>query len=173
MVTLTAPDSMGFLKGASLSGGYTVGAASPAVGSWNQGNIYVGASIPTPVTGLAVGAAYDYTYGSAGFAASYANATALYVTYQPTEKWKFNNRFDYASGSSGAYGYASTSAHPHNELFSYTLTTDYALWKNVISRAEFRWDHALSGDHPLGGTVAGVGRDKNAVSVNLNIIYLF
>jgi len=61
-----------------------------------SGNIYVGASIPTPVTGLSVGAAYDYTYGSAGFAASYANATALYVAYQPTEKWKFNNRFDYA-----------------------------------------------------------------------------
>src|SRR5205814_9088293 len=86
MVTLTAPESMGFLKGASLSGGYTIGATTPAYGAWNQGNLYVGASIPTPVTGLSVGAAYDYTHGSAGFAASYANATAVYLTYQATEK---------------------------------------------------------------------------------------
>jgi hypothetical protein len=173
MITLTAPESMGFLKGATLSGGYTVGASAPAYGAWNQGNIYVGASIPTPVTGLSVGAAYDYTHGSAGFAASYANATALYVAYQPTEKWKFNNRFDYATGSSGAFGYVSKSGHPHNQLFSYTSTIDYALWKNVISRAEFRWDHTLSGDRPFGGTTPGVGRDKNAVSLGMNLIYMF
>jgi hypothetical protein len=175
MITLTAPESMGFLKGATLSGGYTIGAASTALGSWNQGNIYVGASIPTPVAGLSVGAAYDYTHGSAGFAASYANATALYVSYQPTEKWKFNNRFDYATGSSGAYGYVSTSGHPHNQLFAYTLTADYSLWKNVISRAEFRWDHALSGDRPFGGSAAtgGAPTNKNAVSLGLNLIYMF
>jgi len=62
---------------------------------------------------------------------------------------------------------------PHNQLLAYTLTADYALWANVISRAEFRWDHALSGDQPFGGTVAGVGRDKNAVSLGMNIIYVF
>lgn len=173
MVTLTAPESMGFLKGATLSGGYTIGAASPAYGSWNQGNFYVGASVPTPVKGLSFGAAYDYTHGSAGFAASYANATALYVSYQPTEKWKLNNRFDYASGSNGAFGYASASSDPHNQLFSETLTIDYSLWANVISRAEFRWDHALTGDQPFGGTVAGAPRDKNAVSLGLNLIYVF
>src|SRR5947209_247262 len=39
MITLTAPESMGFLKGATLSGGYTVGASAPAYGAWNQGNI--------------------------------------------------------------------------------------------------------------------------------------
>ncbi len=95
-----------------------------------------------------------------------------YVVYQ-TGKWKFNNRLDYATGSNGAYGYTSTSDDPHNQLFSYTLTTDYALWANVISRAEFRWDHALSGDRPFGGTAVGAPRDKNAVSLGLNLIYIF
>jgi len=37
----------------------------------------------------------------------------------------------------------------------------------------FRWDHALSGDRPFGGTTVGVPRDKNAVSLGLNLIYVF
>ena len=60
-----------------------------------------------------------------------------------------------------------------NELFSITFTADYALWKNLISRAEFRWDTALTGDRPFGGTTAGAGSDKNAVSLTANLVYMF
>ena len=38
-----------------------------------------------------------------------------------------------------------------NKLLSLTGTADYALWKNVISRAELRWDTCLTGDKPFGG----------------------
>jgi len=58
-------------------------------------------------------------------------------------------------------------------LISETLTVGYSLWKNVVTRGEFRWDHSLSGDRPYGGTVAGSPSEKNAVSVALNIIYQF
>ena len=95
-----------------------------------------------------VGFAYDYTADIPTAVVqrhSYANATAFYLSYQATEKLKFNNRVDYASGSNGAFGYVSTSNIPHDQLLAYTLTADYALWANVISRAEFRWDHALRG----------------------------
>jgi hypothetical protein len=182
IVTLTAPESFGFLAGGSLSVGYTYGDAVPAGGDgtvsgvpnpggrYSQGNFYVGGSIPLPVTGLSLGIAYDYTSSSA-FEDSYANALAGYINWQVTEKLKVNARADYAWGSNTAYGY--TSVDGKNELFSLTGTVDYALWKNVISRIEARWDTTLTDDKPFGGIDADYGNDKNALSVAVNFIYQF
>jgi hypothetical protein len=181
MATFTAPESFGFLKGATLSGGYTVGdhqldastvasTGVPAGGTrFNQGNIYVGGTLPLPITGLSLGAAYDYTYGQ-GAKSDYANATALYVLYT-MDKWTFGNRVDYASSTAGRFDALDTGKH--DMLFSETFTVGYALWKNVITRGEFRWDHSLTGDRPYGGTIAGDPVNKNAVSVAMNIIYVF
>lgn len=181
MVTLTAPESFGFMKGATLSGGYTVGdhqldattissTGVPAGGTrFNQGNIYVGGTIPMPVTGLALGAAYDYTYGQAA-KNDYANATALYVTYN-MDKWTFANRVDYGTSSAGLFD--AVNSGKTDRLISETFTVGYSLWKNVVTRGEFRWDHSLTSDRPFGGTVAGEPVNKNAVSLALNIIYLF
>ncbi len=175
MITLTAPESFGFLKGASLSAGYTGGVNGP-YNSWMQENFYVGASIPTPVAGLSVGLAYDYTVGSA-FQDSYAQALAGYVVYQATEKLKLAARADFGWGSDTSYGYWASTAGA-NQLFSLTLNADYALWKNVVSRVELRWDDCLTGDTPFGGTIASTpttnnGTEKNDVSLILNITYLF
>ena len=182
ILSFTAPESFGAFSGAGLSVGYTVGdrqldasgrssLGAPAGGSrWSQGNFYVGGSLPMPIEGLSLGFAYDYTHGQTA-PSDYANATALYVNYQ-MDKWTFNNRFDYASGTAGVFDGVGTPGST-DRLFSYTLTVDYALWANVISRAEFRWDHSLSGDRPYGGTVAGTPRDKNAVSLGMNVIYQF
>src|ERR1044072_474344 len=101
MATFTAPESFGFAKGATLSGGYTVGdhqldattvASTGTTGGarFNQGNLYVGGTLPLPVTGLSLGFAYDYTYGQTS-KSDYANATALYVMYT-MDKWTFVNR---------------------------------------------------------------------------------
>jgi hypothetical protein len=181
MVSLTAPETFGFLSGATLSVGYTVGDAqrdvtgtastgNPAGGTrFNQGNFYVGGVIPTPVAGLTLGAAFDYTHGQAR-EGDVATATALYVMYE-IEKWKFANRFDYARSSSGLFD--GLDHGKSDKLFAYTLTVDYSLWANVISRAEFRWDTSLTGDRPYGGTVAGMPSDKNAVSLAFNLIYQF
>jgi len=185
MVTLTAPESFGFLKGATLSGGYTGGVNGPTTSqSWMQENWYVGASIPTPLTGLSVGLAYDYTTGI-NFKDSYANALAAYLSYQATEKLKVNTRFDWANGSNGTagasngvYGYYAATAG-HNELFSLTTTADYSLWANTITRLELRWDTSLTGDRPFGGTTVATpgvplaGGVKNYVSINFNVIYMF
>ena len=54
-----------------------------------------------------------------------------------------------------------------NKLLSCTGTIDYALWANVVSRAEVRWDHATDGSKPFG--VA----DRNAVTLAANIVYKF
>jgi len=98
MVTFTAPESFGFMKGATASIGYTYGDAvsvgtvsgrpfTPGATRYDQGNLYVGVTTPLPVAGLSLGAAYDYTSGSA-FKDSYANALAGYLSWQITEKLK-------------------------------------------------------------------------------------
>jgi hypothetical protein len=172
MVTFTAPESFGFAKGASVSGGYTVGPANGANSS-RVNQMYIGGTIPTPLKELSLGIAYDYAANIVG-KSTYANATALYVIYQATEKLKLNTRFDYASGTEGAYGYAAVASnHPRNELFAATLTADYSLWKNVLSRAELRWDHSLTGDRIYGGTVAGAPDKRNALSLTGNLVYMF
>lgn len=179
--TLTAPESYGFLKGATLSGviidhASTGGAANDA----NIVNYYIGGTMPTPLSALTLGACYNYqgrsevTGGAAGF---YANAVTLYALYQATEKLKLNARAEYASGTAGVYGTAkgTPGTGDHNEEFlGLTLTADYSLWQNVISRAEVRWDHDLSGGpKAFGGAAAVGGTARNAVSLALNIIYKF
>ena len=212
LITLTAPESFGFLKGATLSGGITYGDAllsgdpttTPSGSNisgdplpagttgYSQGNFYVGTTIPLPVTGLSLGLAYDYTSGSV-FKDSYANAFAQYLVWQATEKLKLNLRSDFGWGSNapvdgtdaygntetaqGAFGY--TSAGNANQLWSLTGTIDYALWKNVISRFEARWNHCLTGDAPFGATHAAdpgtplEGGLKNDFSLGVNFIYMF
>lgn len=174
MITLTAPESFGFLKGASLSAGYTGGVNGPT-NSWMQNNYYAGATLPTPIEGLAVGLAFDYTSGIA-FEDSDAYALAVYLSLQATEKLKLNGRVDYGWGDDTIY-YSSLAAGgtagQKNKLVSLTGTADYSLWKNVISRAEVRWDTCVSGDKPFGGTTSGTPTDKNAVSLTANLIYQF
>jgi hypothetical protein len=183
MISLTAPESFGFLQGATLSLGYTGGDAAQGLytpGSQIQQNYYIGASVPLPVTGLSLGLAWDYTTGQGYKLANgdkdWAQAIAVYMSYQATEKFKLNGRLDYAKGTDtgafGAFGYTTAATDDRNELFSFTVTADYSLWKNVISRAEFRWDHALEGT-PFGGTATKPTSDENALSVTANIIYLF
>ncbi|MCX6925492.1 MAG: hypothetical protein NT154_20130 [Verrucomicrobia bacterium] len=55
----------------------------------------------------------------------------------------------------------------------------YDLWKNVLSRIEFRWDHAADGSEAYGGTpVAGNSSPvppirKNSYILLANITYKF
>jgi len=174
MVTLTAPDSWGWMKGASMSGGYTTG--PNVAGAHHIDQYYVGGTMPLPVTGLSLGVAYDYT-GDTMAVGGYANATALYILYQATEKLKINTRLDYTSATRGWYynpfGSATTFHNGNDQLGSLTVTADYSLWKNVDSRLEFRWDRSFDGTGPYGGITPGVPHDKDAVSLALNIIYMF
>ncbi|MCX6923931.1 MAG: hypothetical protein NT154_12095 [Verrucomicrobia bacterium] len=60
------------------------------------------------------------------------------------------------------------------EVIALTETLQYELWKNVISRLEFRWDHSLSGAAAYGGSTAGSTPSlENAFLVAANLIYKF
>ena len=170
-VTLTAPESAGFLKGATLTAG--INDAATAAGK-DVLNYYVGGSLPTPIEGLALGAAYDYRANAVpGTKSSYENAVAAYLSYQASEKLKLSDRIEYATSTGGGLAGNNATGFVDSKggnvaVFGNTLTVDYSLWANVISRAELRWDHSMTGQGQFGD-----GTDINALSVALNVIYKF
>src|SRR5438093_4013735 len=181
-VSITAPDSWGFLKGSAWYAGIVDGLAG---NSKDTTSLYMGGSIATPVEGLSIGGAFDYRFNGPNTVTvgnNWAYAVAGYLSFQATEKLKLNGRADFSHGSDGTW-YNSPgipgAAADNNTIGSLTLTADYALWPNVISRMEFRWDRDLDGNKPYGGTVpstppaVNTGVNENAVTIGANIIYKF
>jgi hypothetical protein len=174
-VTITLPESTGSFKGSSIYAGIVHGELANAnAGGANSPHInssYLGATLNTPIEALSIGAAFDYRDGTptGGFGTSggYAWATAFYASFAATEKLKINGRAEYAKGSNGTW-YGAGLAND-NELGSITLTLDYALWANVVTRAEFRYDRNMGGDEIYHGTDS----DIDAVTLTANIVYKF
>lgn len=183
-VTLTAPDSFGFLSGSTLSAGIVDG-YSGLVGN-DVTSYYIGATLATPIKQLKVGTSYDYvhahnnSFGPTG----YAQALALYASVQATEKLSLHLRGEWAdltdgwaTGGKFNTGVGSVGGLP-SEVIALTGTIQYDLWANVLSRLEVRWDHAISGSGPFGGSVGGTGiphgaDEKNSVLLAANLIYKF
>lgn len=183
----TAPTNMDFLSGSTLSVGVINGYAAN-LGA-NVSSYYAGGTLNTPVTGLKVGVAFDAldVHDRSGETWSVGG----YLNFQATEKLSLNARAEYLKDrgdqklfsvqefdSTGAL----TGAHSTvpDEAMELTLTAQYDLWKNVMSRLEFRWDHELSGGGVWGGTAVNNGTDgtfpgnqRNAVLLAANIIYKF
>jgi predicted porin len=158
-ITIKAPESLGFLAGSSLYAGVIDGGNDVVKDTIN---LYAGASIATPIKALSLGLAYDYVANLTANG-TYANAYAVYASYQVTEKLKANLRGEYANNSGGLLYGAND-----EKITGLTATIDYALWANVVTRAEFRWDHAA------GGSVAGpFNGQKNDLSAAVNVIYKF
>ena len=170
-LALTAPDSWGFLKGATLNFGFNdqvLGSFKPTTTPEAQQNYYAGLTLPTPVAALKFGAAFDLI--------SYANKTAanskndsswiagVYTSYQATDKLSLNLRGEYVKDDSGNL----FNTAPGNQAEELTATVQYNLWANVISRAEFRWDHLAH------GTQFGSNeQNANAYLLALNLVYQF
>jgi Putative beta-barrel porin-2, OmpL-like. bbp2 len=179
-LTLTAPDSWGWFKGASLSAGVV------NTGGANGGaNYYVGTTLPTPWTALKFGTAFDYVdEHSNGFNPHNDSIwdLALYSSFQVTDKLSINARGEYINGQSTGFsngtpgnpafppaGGANTFIYPNSDGYELTLTVQYNLWANVLSRAEVRWDHASHG-FPFASPGTA---EANAYLFALNLVYQF
>lgn len=199
-VAITAPDSLGFLAGSTLYAGVingfnnNVGAVptigGPATLAMPTLNAYVGGTIATPVTGLRLGAAWDLlnvntTPNSGPLAGQKTEADAwtmaIYASFQATEKLSFHGRAEYITGdidhpagfTRGAAGTGTLFTDVmDNGIYAITATAQYDLWKNVISRLEFRWDHAEHGNL-FGGSTTGRPDAENAFMLGANVIYKF
>ena len=173
-MTFTAPTNWGVLSGSTLTGCIINGFNSFAgPNGGDQTSFYVGASLATPVTGLKVGACYDYAAittqpvpGSSFESSAYANAVGGYLSYQMTEKLSAYGRAEYASSTyAGTFG--------ARKVVEATATLQYDLWKNVLSRVEFRWDHAADDSNAYGGTFIGAGTRSNAYLLLASVAYKF
>lgn len=180
-ITLTAPDNMGFLAGSALYLGVVDGFST--FSGDDLTHYYAGATLATPIQGFKIGAAYDYQASDdTDFGPS--QAVALYASSQLTEKLSLHLRGEWvdfddaiATGGSLNTGVGSIGGIP-DEAFTVTATLQYDLWANVLSRLEVRWDHALEGEGPFGGSTNGAGipggaDEEDAIIVAANIIYKF
>jgi Putative beta-barrel porin-2, OmpL-like. bbp2 len=189
-VQFTAPDSAGFMKGATLTAAVIVAAGNSTTSPVSGGatSFYAGATIPTPMTALKVGACFDYLDLHNGDNAGNSQNDnvyniALYGSYQATEKLSFNLRGEFLNteGLTTADAqsiFTSTSLvtsglYAQNKIEELTATAQYNLWANVISRVEFRWDHAEH-NNPFGSSSStGLNFRDNDFLLALNVIYQF
>jgi len=165
-VAFTAPDSFGWAKGATLNLGTLLN-----IDKGGQDNYYAGVTIPTPISALKVGASFDLV--STENAVTVLNSKndsgwvlGAYGSIQATDKLSFNLRGEYydLEGNPTEYG----GIYGNGKGEEVTATIQYNLWANVISRAEFRWDHVDSGV-----AFANGGADANSYLLALNLIYTF
>jgi len=166
-----------------------VGGTAASLGHDRQ-ELYFGATINTPVKDLTFGASWDWIHhvDVGAFDARDVSAVAGYGSYKLTDKLTLNGRAEYANGpgltallaaTDGEFPGGTTSANPtpdgFNKVFALTATVQYALWDNVTSRLELRWDHAADGTTPFGGDVYtfGAAQKRNEVMLAANVIYKF
>jgi len=194
--TITAPDSFGFLKGAALNVGAISGinTASPVAAggagvSPNTTLLYVGATIPTPWETLKAGASWDHLQfeRTTGINTTDVDSIALYTSFTGINKLKINTRVEYLDNNNGYIALGgpgaiatkgAASGNAKAEVVAATVTLDYSLWANVITRLEYRLDHDVSHGHNLpgnanSGAVGAAAGNNNAQLVALNVIYKF
>ncbi|HEY4414507.1 MAG TPA: outer membrane beta-barrel protein [Verrucomicrobiae bacterium] len=169
---LTAPDSWGFLKGATLNVGALLNLENNG-----QNNYFAGVVVPTPLSKLKLGGAFDLVSEANGSGAAPTGAGApqndsgwvagVYGNYAATDKLSLNLRGEYYD-LTGTYGSAAGAlSYGNGKGEELTATVAYNLWANVISRAEFRWDHMDS------GTGFADGNSANSFIAAVNLIYTF
>lgn len=187
-IALTAPENWGWMKGATLNAGVINnddGArgrnSDPA--SWGTTSYYVGATVPTPMNALKFGAAFDYLdlhnaharlgWGpgtSVGNSDSSVWNVALYANFQVNDKLSFNARGERMEFNTG--GRVFGNGRP--AMDEVTLTAQYAIWANVLSRVELRWDHLENVQaFDQAAYSSGDPTHANAYMLALNLIYQF
>jgi hypothetical protein len=193
-IALTAPKSWGFLSGATLNAG-VINADGPAgAAGFGSTSYYVGTTIPTPLAALKFGTAFDYldlhNGGKGNSSDDSVWVGGLYATYQATDKLSLNLRGEYVdtaqlgasdiaafgAGAPGTLSFEASDDQTRNAqaIEEITATVQYALWTNVLSRVEFRWDHVDHGNAFGAPTTAGGLPTKgNDFLLALNLIYQF
>ena len=164
-VSLTAPDSWGFLKGSVLNLQTVQGFDNGAVNNYS-----VNGTFNTPVAGLKLGLSYDavqsltqvngvsWPFGPNPDLSWDGNIYGVYASYQATDKLGLNLRYEYVDLSGTIAGAPN--------LEEITATLQYDLWANVVSRLEARWD---TSEHYN----IFYGNRNNNVLLAANVVYKF
>jgi len=163
-LALTAPENWGWAAGSTLKVA-VINGFDAALGD-NRTHWFAGGTLNTPVSGLKLGVAFDYAdfHNQPSGVGDHQWVLGGYASYQATEKLSFHGRGEYYVADGGAAS--------DTEIVETTFTVQYDLWKNVLSRVEFRWDHSANGDL-FGGEVPGSPTRKNAFVLLANVVYRF
>ena len=186
-IAYTAPSSLGWIGGSTVSAGVINGFNSGAIefGGGGQTSVYVGTTLNTPLSSLKLGASLDYltirdattvaaANGDGGFSGDgTAWAGALYASYQATEKLSLNLRGEFLDDSADLVEDTSELGISRAKIWAATATAQYDLWKNVVSRVEFRWDHGDNGKYFGANTSSGTPSRRNAFLLAAQVIYKF
>ena len=182
-IALTAPDSFGALKGATLNLGIINSVDSAVSGAGTRTSYYAGVTLPTPSSAVKLGAAFDYLNfndrvgGNANDDSVWV--AGLYTTVQASDKLSFNLRGEFVDakqiGAVNPLPGVTAGAYAGHYAGEVTATVQYQLWANVLSRVEFRWDH-VDGSNAFGyaqGATPGAPMKENDFMLAFNIIYQF
>lgn len=190
-ITFTAPANWGWVGGSTITGciinGFNPVGITPIGTGRDQTHYYVGSTLNTPLKELRLGAAFDYVQirpqTLTGGEAAYQYVPGFYATYQLTEKMAVNGRVEYLQQSKNISGDAAFNGALPSKAIETTITVQYDLWKNVLARGEFRWDHQAGeivsgapGVAAFGGTPVGggpVGTLHNSYELIANVVYKF
>jgi hypothetical protein len=98
---------------------------------------------------------------------------ALYAQYKVTKVLTLAARGEYLhedEATNPVFG----AANVDNDDFSETLTASFAIWDNLLTRAEYRYDHVVNGTTNLsGGTVNNVATYQDQNEISLEAVYSF
>ena len=155
--TWLVPDSFGLLSGSAFSASYINGRTLS--GADTVQNLYFAAGLPV------ISPKWDFalTYDSRMIngEGNDDSVWGAYMKYQLSDKTSLNLRGEIFQ--EGSRLFSSESAAEQSDGYSLTSSFNYRLSENVISRAEWRWDH----------TEARVNELHDTQSWHLSLIYEF
>ena len=181
---LAVPDSLGFLGGSTVYVGYVNGNDDGNQHTWDDAStadvdesgyngddntlLYIGASVNTPIEGVAIGVAYDDRVWETANGRTESDSVALYATYSLSEDASLSVRYDNGTVEFGGQ---------EDSFDNLALTLDYSIWENVLTRFEMGWE---SGVGALGHQAASQFRNVydggpagNSSYFALNAFYSF
>ena len=147
---LTVPDSLGFLGGSTLYVGYVNGNDDGNQHTWDDATtedvdesgyngddntlLYIGASVNTPIEGVAIGVAYDDRVWEAANGHTESDSVGVYATYSLSDDATISARYD-----NGTVQFLSF----EDSFENLALTLDYSIWENVLTRLELGWESGV------------------------------
>jgi hypothetical protein len=176
-LTFTAPEDLGFMKGASLTMAFSDGLdSSESIADITS--LYIGGSTPTPFEMLRLGFAFDYRRLTPSLSDDNQTAkdAALYVSVKATEKFSIHTRAEWAGGDAGSWGTIKTETGDDEEFLGLTLTGQYDHWSDVLSRVELRYDKDLgSGPDVFNNPPqdSSTSPDADNLSLTYNMVFSF
>ena len=96
--------------------------------------LYIGATISTPIEGVAIGVAYDDRVWENSGGHTESDSVGVYATYSLSEDASISARYD-----NGTVQFLSF----EDSFDNLALTLDYSIWDNVLTRFELGWESGV------------------------------